>query len=126
MLCVGMHFSTLCVVSKLFATSVHTMMRPDAERSTSIRSHAERGNERWEHSSPIRPNGKQSRQAGVSACAGVSPVHIHINVATLDWVVVDILQLLAQHLIVLDLLRVAAFLPQLELAVGFVPRLMLT
>ena len=42
---------------------------------------------------------------------------------SLDRVLVNVLELLPQHLLVLNDLRMASFLPQLELSIALMPRL---
>ena len=55
--------------------------------------------------------------------ARVSPVRRIAHVTSLHWVVVDVFQLLSQHFLGLDDLRVAPFLPELKGTIGLVPGL---
>ena len=55
--------------------------------------------------------------------ARIAPVKGIVNVTALDRIVMSIVQLLQQHFIILDLLRLTAFLPELVALVDFVPEL---
>ena len=49
-----------------------------------------------------------------------------IHVAALHGIVVNVLQLLQEHFIILDLLRLAAFLPELVALIDFVAKLVVS
>ena len=52
----------------------------------------------------------------------IPPVRRLADVTSLDRVLVDLLELLPQHLLVLDDLRLASVLSQLELSIALMPR----
>ncbi len=71
-------------------------------------------------STPIGDHVHQSRQPRIVARAGIAPMHRVINIASFDWVIVDVLQFLEHHVIALDLLRHAPFRPNLIIALRLV------
>src|ERR1700722_694127 len=74
-------------------------------------------------SAPIGNHLRQSRLARIVAGAGITPMDRIIDVAALDRIVVNVVELLVHHFVVADLLGFAALFPNLVLTFSLVTQL---
>jgi hypothetical protein len=62
-------------------------------------------------SSPTCNHRQASWLPGIIPCARISPMQRIINITAFDWIIVNILKFLPHHFIILNHLRMNAFLP---------------
>src|SRR4051794_28531750 len=74
--------------------------------------------------SPVGRHGNEGLDSRMVSGAGIPPMRRMADVPSLDGVLVDVLELLPQHLLILDDLRMTSFLPQLERSIALMPLLM--
>jgi len=72
---------------------------------------------------PFSANLYQTLPPRIVPGTGIPPVISHIDIPAFDRVLMDILQLLPQHLLAFNNLRMTAFFPNLVVGFSFVPAL---